>query len=369
MRLFGNKKEEKHLQNFPVCIRPWLHFGLGWNTYSTCCAAFKYDFGNIAETPDDVNVLKDIFNSENYIMMRTKLISGELPDVCVNCSQKYGVGSFSQLQKTLIDIAMQIEDIDQRQRALDNYYQAIQAIVDKKVVVEHMPVLAVITAGSGCNIECKFCYNCHMDYHPEADTILRILDKIHDKLIYAQVTGGEPLVTKAGRAILKEFTKGKYKFAVRLGTNAQWTDFDLLKPVNLADVQISTDGATKEVYEQVRIGGNFEDLIENIKKFIELKKEKPLLKISTNYTVTSDNYIDIPAACKLYEQLGTFTMFGLVMREKDDPQNIKERPDLYDDFLLKIDEGLAIASSPFTKEKLLVMKNVILSKKKEYLRK
>jgi organic radical activating enzyme len=322
------------------------------------------DFGNILETPADFDV-KELFNHESFTYLRQNLFDGVLPEPCTTCSQKYSVGSLAQLQQQITEILMQIEDRPQFLRSFHNYNLAAASIMRGDLRVEHMPVFAVVTCGSACNIRCKFCYNHSMNYHPEPADILKIVDQIHETLVYCQLTGGEPLITKAGRALLQQFAEKKYKFAVRLGTNAQWTDFDLLRSVNLADVQISTDAATKTVYEQVRVGGDFDDLIRNIKKFVALKKEKPLLKISTNYTITSDNYMDIPEACKLYEDLGTFTMFGLVMREKNDPQNIKERPDLYEPFLKKLDEAIAVSASPVTKDKLFIIRNTILKKMQE----
>ena len=356
---------EEHYMKIPVCVRPWFHFGLGWNTFSACCASYKLDFGDIAKTTDNADAIMKVFNHKSYLHLRKKLVNGELPQPCTTCSQKNAVGSLQHLQEQELSMLMQIEDAEQRYRATNNYNNAVASIIRRDTIVDYMPVHAIVTCGSACNIKCKFCYNCNMNYNPNPDDLLRIIDNIHENLVFCQLTGGEPLITKAGRALLQRFAEGKYKFAVRLGTNAQWTDFDLLKPVNLADVQISTDGATKEVYELVRVGGDFDDLISNIKKFMDMKKEKPFLKVTTNFTVTSDNYMDIPAACKLYEDLGTFTMFGFVMREKEDPQNIVERADLYEPFLKKIDEALAVVQSPFTKDKLVAMQNVILSKMKK----
>lgn len=351
----------KHYMNMPVCVFPWFNMVLGWNKFGVCCNSYTQDFGNIADLSPHAAIKNEVFNYENYIHMRKALLNGDLPDPCITCTNKYSVGSFGQLQKQIGDIMLQIEDPQQLRRAFVNYNNAVSSVLRGDSVVDYMPVYAVVTCGSACNIRCKFCYNCNMDYHPEPADILKIIDQIHETLVYCQLTGGEPLITKAGRALLEKFAEGKYKFAVRLGTNAQFVDFDLLKPVNLADVQISADGATKAVYEKVRVGGDFDDLIRNIKKFVELKKEKPHLKISTNYTVTSDNYMDIPEACKLYEDLGTFTMFSLVMREKDDPQNIRERPDLYEPLLKKLDEALAVAVNPITKDKLTAIKNTILN--------
>lgn len=348
--------------HIPQCISPWVYLGLGWGKFGVCCNSYNMDFGDIAHI-EEKNFANRIFNAESYVLMRKSLAEGSLNENCQVCPQKmYGAGGIHQIVNQYTDVLLQIEDENQRNRARDNFAQAIESAVLGKVEVSHDPSFLNICCGSACNIRCKFCYNCRMEYDPDPVTILRVVDQIHESLIFVQLTGGEPLVTRAGRAILKEFATGKYKFAVRLGTNAQWTDFDLLKPVNLAEVQISSDGATKEVYEKVRIGGDFDDLIKNIKKFVEFKEQKPNMVLRLNYTVTSDNYIDIVEAVKLYEDLGLFVTFNLVMREKDDPQNIRERSDLYEDLLKYVDMGIKESRYTFTQDYLKNIKKMILDR-------
>ena len=50
------------------------------------------------------------------------------------------------------------------------------------------------------------------------------------------------------------------------------------------------------------------------------------------------------------------------MREKDDPQNIKERPDLYEDLLKYADLGIEQSGSVFTRDCLLNIKKTIQEK-------
>jgi len=270
--------------------------------------------------------------------------------------------SFYSLYFKLIDL---IEDIAQKERAKENLEKTNNSLISNENIVSHNPVVTTITCGSACNIKCKFCYNCNMDYYPEAQDILRIIDQIHETLIEATITGGEPIVTKAGRALLQEFASGKYKFFVQLFTNAQYADFSLYRPVNFRQITISSDGATKKVYEYVRVGGKFEDLISNVKKFIELKKDKPFMDVLLNFTVTSDNYIDIPEAVKLYEDMELKLSFQAVIIEKDDPQNFSERPELYDDVLKKIEEGIKLSSQDRTKKALIRLKNHVYRKMEE----
>ena len=358
--------QKDDVEKYRVCYFPWTHIGLGWNKFSVCCVSPDEDFGEIIgflPTED----IQQTFNHANYQKLRGFLTnpSGESPNVCTNCGVGANSSSISGFRSRQLSHLKRIEDAGQKERARENLERALDSIYSKEIVVSHNPVIATITCGSACNIKCKFCYNCHMNYYPEASDLLNVVDQIHETLIEATLTGGEPIVTKAGRALLEEFATGKYKFAVSLFTNAQYADFKLYKPVNLVRVSISADGATKKVYEYVRKGGDFKDLIRNVKKFIEMKKEKPYLDITLNFTVSSDNYVDIPEAVKLYEGLGLRTGFQPVLREKDDPQNFAERPDLYDDVLKKVSEGIELSASAYTQGRLKQIEQLVLRKIEE----
>jgi len=351
---------EKEFSKFPVCLEPWIFLGLGWNQFNMCCrGGYGYDFGEIISYSNNSDFHKDIWNHENFIKLRNNLINGELPSICINCSLKrtWGIRNYFFRYLPLI------KDENQKNRALENYNRTIDSIINKQTYIESKPIYLHIICGSNCNIKCKFCYNRNMNYNPNAKDLLNIIDKFHETLIFVTLSGGEPLITQAGRSLLKKFDEGIYKFGVCLQTNGQYFDFDLLKSVNLLSVVISTDAATKRTYENVRIGANFENLIKNIKLFIDLKKnEKPTLDILSNYTITSDNYIEIPEAVKLYQDLGLSFGFNLVQRDIDCPQNIIERKDLYDSFLFKINEGIENAYNFNTKNSLNTIKNILLNK-------
>ena len=83
------------------------------------------------------------------------------------------------------------------------------------------------------------------------------------------------------------------------------------------------------------------------------------MELTTNYTVTSDNYHEIPEAVKLYESLGLQVQFNLVLRDPGEEQNIRERIDLHEDLLKNIDEGISLSSNKWTKAKLIGMGKTI----------
>ena len=71
-------------------------------------------------------------------------------------------------------------------------------------------------------------------------------------------------------------------------------------------IRLSIDGASPETYSKYRIGGNFDKVIENVKKLIELKKKAgaryPILK--WGYIFTEHNELDIGKAKEMARSLG-----------------------------------------------------------------
>jgi sulfatase maturation enzyme AslB (radical SAM superfamily) len=301
------------------------------------------------------------WNHENVKQMRLDIVNNHVSEVCSRCVY-YTLGSDQLLwdrERYFITNLAKIENSVHRVRAAENFKRAHDSFLAGEIEVNHKPIALSINCGSACNIRCKFCYNVNMRYEVNAEKAFDFLDDCKDSLITINLSGGEPQITKFGRRLLEELGSERYQFMVSLSTNAQFIDFDLLEPVRLGWVQISTDGATKETYEKIRVGGDFKDLISNIKRFVAMRDKKPYIDVMTNYTVTSDNYHEIPQAVRLYESLGLQVQFNLVLRDPGEEQNIRERTDLHSALLTKIDEGLSLSINEWTRAKLIGMRNTI----------
>jgi MoaA/NifB/PqqE/SkfB family radical SAM enzyme len=78
--------------------------------------------------------------------------------------------------------------------------------------------------------------------------------------------------------------------------------------VELAVDQIflSLDGATKETYEHIRVGANFDKVVFNTRRLMQIKREmrkkRPEVKINT--VVCSTNYHELPAIVELAHDMG-----------------------------------------------------------------
>lgn len=77
-------------------------------------------------------------------------------------------------------------------------------------------------------------------------------------------------------------------------------------------IYISVDAATKETYNKVRIGCDFDRVINNIKKFIALKKKykTPIPELSFRYIVLQPNLKEIPLFVDLIASLGDGKLLG-----------------------------------------------------------
>jgi MoaA/NifB/PqqE/SkfB family radical SAM enzyme len=77
--------------------------------------------------------------------------------------------------------------------------------------------------------------------------------------------------------------------------------------MKIEGVYISLDASTKQTYEKIRIGCDFDRVLTNIKSFIELKKKKKSLlpEISFRYTVIKYNVEEMPSFLDLVASLGS----------------------------------------------------------------
>ena len=161
-----------------------------------------------------------------------------------------------------------------------------------------------------CNLKCTMC---EISYWTEpggdlqAKTLLKVLEHL-PKLKRVDLTGiGEALMNRGffdALALLK--SRGLY---VTLNDNfTLMTEDSAQRIVELGVDQIflSLDGATKDTYEQIRIGANFNKVIENAKRLLRIKREmgqkRPEVKVNT--VVCSTNYRELPAIVEVAHELG-----------------------------------------------------------------
>ena len=77
-------------------------------------------------------------------------------------------------------------------------------------------------------------------------------------------------------------------------------------------VWVSIDGATKKTYESIKCGANFERVLNNLKRFTELKKEmgSPVPEICVRYIITKQNIKEMEKFVELISKIACRKDYG-----------------------------------------------------------
>ena len=147
------------------------------------------------------------------------------------------------------------------------------------------PKVILLDSVSYCNLRCSMCVHDEMTRKKGTMSwalFTKIIDEIAEVDKEARVWMvffGEPLILKNTKPTIFEmitYTKGKGLTDVVLNSNANLMDEDSARRLiksGLDSIYFGIDAFTPETYAKLRVGGNHEKVIYNIRKLIELKKE------------------------------------------------------------------------------------------------
>ena len=150
----------------------------------------------------------------------------------------------------------------------------------KSSKLPYNPVRLWVELTSLCNYRCIMCPNKDMskEAHGYMDFALykKIIDEASDFAFDVNLAhrGESLLFPQIEEAIL--YAKGKGLFT-RLHTNGSLLTEELAHKIlesGLDRLSFSFDGFDKDTYEKTRVGGHFEKTLQNIIRFLEIKKEK-----------------------------------------------------------------------------------------------
>ncbi|MEM5882887.1 MAG: radical SAM protein [Candidatus Aenigmatarchaeota archaeon] len=177
-----------------------------------------------------------------------------------------------------------------------NYALACVNSVIKPSYLLNKPVSLLLEPTTKCNLRCKMCARTYWKSPKIGDMSFRNFKKIienFDSMIGSDdiqtglcLTGlGEPFLNKDIFKMI-EYAKYRKKISyVYIISNGTVINSEVAKKIvssGLDHLAISLDGATKETYEKIRIGANFNRVIQNIKKLVEIRNKagkKPTIRL------------------------------------------------------------------------------------------
>jgi len=168
------------------------------------------------------------------------------------------------------------------------------------------PVQVDFELNGSCNLRCPMCPMGEADY--KKDRNKRIDFEVYKELVDDGIKKGlkainlsyvnEPLLRKD----LPEFVKYARDVGivdVYFSTNATIVKDTMIRELidsGLTRIQFSIDAITEETYDKIRVGGKYHEVIENIERFIEIRKEMksktPLMRVNFVRTNLNEHELD-----------------------------------------------------------------------------
>jgi len=220
-----------------------------------------------------------------------------------------------------------ITDFERLEDIWDNpkAHEIQQNVADKKFTwcaVEHCGIKhrdnyesmyqVIFGLDDSCNLQCPSCrrekrlHDSGPLYEEKLQAVnhaVNLLNKFEPRVHILFNCSGDPLASPISRPMLQSYI-GKDSQSFTLFTNGLLIKKQLPKTKlfdRITEYLISVDAGSKEVYEQIRLGGSWEVLMEN---FEFLKEQNLSNRVILQYVVQKKNYQDIFNLAKLCNQFG-----------------------------------------------------------------
>ncbi|QPJ65197.1 MAG: radical SAM protein [Candidatus Nitrohelix vancouverensis] len=200
-----------------------------------------------------------------------------------------------------------------------------------------MPKMLNLDPTNHCNLKCPLCPTGLGDESVDRGTMkLEEYKKVVDKLgkwlqsvnLYSW---GEPFLNKSVVDMVS-YTANENK--IRTITSSHFNNIsdeqiEKLSVSGLDKIIVSVDGATQEVYEKYRVGGQIDAVFGNMRKLVAAKrKNNSSIKIVWNFLVMKQNEHEMDMARQIAAEIGVELTFSIM------------RTNLKDDILGKVEDNV-----------------------------
>ncbi len=195
-----------------------------------------------------------------------------------------------------------------------NYILNLNELLSNKIKLKSKPQVLQIFLTNTCNLDCIMCCNKTVNekdiYSLDYKTVENII-LTNPQLLVVEWLGGEPTLYPYFEKLLDLSNKQNIKQV--LVTNGSLLNKKIINKLieYNVDVTISIDAPIKSLYEQIRIGGKFDRLKNNLKLFVREKKRRKhnFNLLTVNYVVLNNNYQYILDMVNFIKQIGIKNIF------------------------------------------------------------
>lgn len=181
-------------------------------------------------------------------------------------------------------------------------------------VVRAMPTWINLTGTTVCNLKC---FMCNQFLDPESPKWF-MTDEVYDRVVaelypFAKTVQfsafGEPLMTPKMEQKLDDLIRTNTKLEIVTNATLMMKESrfreKLLETLEL--VTFSVDGSTRETYNSIRTGADFDQVMANIRAFAARRKEMPAEKrprMNFNYIMMKRTVAEAPRFVEMVHELG-----------------------------------------------------------------
>jgi radical SAM protein with 4Fe4S-binding SPASM domain len=155
----------------------------------------------------------------------------------------------------------------------------------RKKILSEFPIHLLIEPTSICNIRCVMCFQVDKTFAQKEymgrmplDLFNKVIDEASSNSCKAitLASRGEPTLHK-DLPLMLELVGKKNFLDVKLNTNATKLTEDICRAIlssGVNELVYSVDAGTKETYESIRVGGKFDNVVQNIDLFNEIRRSE-----------------------------------------------------------------------------------------------
>ena len=283
------------------CVKPWEHIRVQEDsTVGICC---KYWVPSITGDLKKDSVMA-AFNSEMSQKIRESILNGDF----TYCDKEICPYIQDDSLPTRQEILKKDTVIWKGTNVATKRYKDI---INERRVNNIKPLFFHLSYDESCNLSCPSCrtekilFTKGETYEQKLIVQNKLINYLfgqpHNDYLRVNVTGsGDPFGSKLFRDLLFSIDGSKFpNVKISLQTNgimftpSCWEKLEKIHQ-NIDTVLISYDAATKDTYEIVRRGGNWEVLNNNVRFLSKLRKQRLIGHLRLDYVVQKRNYKEMP---------------------------------------------------------------------------
>lgn len=293
------------------CSSPWIHLRIQYDGFFKECR-WANSSGKLYNFKD--TSIMEYYNSKQMTTLRKQMLNGEKPEICSKCYYEDSFNKISGRQRQLVKSGIQKDQIELSLRS-SPHFELLEFSQNNNGLSKYYPVDLQIDLGNICNSACIMCEpaasskltNDYIKLHKIEPSIFKdtakykswtqdpiLLEKFVNEIAtipnlkYVHFLGGETLYDPAFYKICERLIESGISKDIIVGTTTNGTLYDsriesLITKFKEFHLGISIE-TVSELNDYIRYPSSVTTVIDNTKKFLNLRTTNPGLYISLRIT-------------------------------------------------------------------------------------